>query len=82
MDRKSSQAIRPDNLQAESKEVAKRRVCPALPDIPNFLCPTEYTYDAQILKDWFLEQLSHLSNVKIICRHKPERIKEAGGYGW
>lgn len=38
----------------------------------------EYTYDAQILKRWFLEQLAKLPNVKIIYHHRVEAIKRVG----
>ena len=40
---------------------------------------TEYTYDAQVLKRWFLEQLAKLPNVTVLYSHKPERIERAGG---
>lgn len=36
---------------------------------------TEYTYDAQILKRWFMEQLSELSNVEIEFNHRVESIQ-------
>ena len=39
---------------------------------------TEYTYDAQVLKKWFLEQLAKLPNVEVVYSHKPERIQQAG----
>ena len=39
---------------------------------------TEYTYDAQVLKKWFLEQLAKLPNVEVVYSHKPERIQRAG----
>lgn len=35
---------------------------------------TEYTYDAQMLKRWFLEQLSRLSNVELCYSHRVEHI--------
>ncbi len=38
----------------------------------------EYTYDAQILKRWFLEQLEELSNVEIVYHHRVEAIKQTG----
>ena len=40
---------------------------------------TEYTYDAQVLKRWFLEQLAKLPNVEIVCSRKPDRIEKRGG---
>ena len=39
---------------------------------------TEYTYDAQILKKWFLERLSNLNNVEIRYNHRVESIKCIG----
>lgn len=39
---------------------------------------TEYTYDAQILKEWFLKQLEKLLNVEIAYSHKVEEIKKTG----
>ena len=39
---------------------------------------TEYTYDAQVLKKWFLEQLAKLPNVEVVYNHKPERIERVG----
>ena len=39
---------------------------------------TEYTYDAQVLKRWFLEQLAALPNVEILYSRKPDRIEQAG----
>ena len=39
---------------------------------------TEYTYDAQVLKRWFLEQLARLPNVEVAYSHKPDRIEKAG----
>lgn len=38
----------------------------------------EYTYDAQILKKWFMEQLSHLDNVEICYNHRVQSIKCTG----
>lgn len=38
----------------------------------------EYTYDAQILKRWFLEQLEKLSNVEIVYNHRAEAISHTG----
>lgn len=35
----------------------------------------EYTYDAQVLKNWFIERLSKLKNVKILYNHKPIKIE-------
>ena len=40
---------------------------------------TEYTYDAQVLKRWFLEELAKLPGVTILYSHKPSRIEKAGG---
>ena len=40
---------------------------------------TEYTYDAQVLKRWFLEELAKLPGVTILYGHKPSRIEKAGG---
>ena len=39
---------------------------------------TEYTYDAQVLKRWFLEQLAKLPQVTVLYNHKPERIERVG----
>ena len=39
---------------------------------------TEYTYDAQILKKWFLEHLERLPNVSIVYGHRVERIEQIG----
>ena len=39
---------------------------------------TEYTYDAQILKQWFLEQLAKYDNVQILYRQRVEDIKNKG----
>ena len=39
---------------------------------------TEYTYDAQILKRWFLEQLAVLPNVAVLYSHKPTAIEKVG----
>lgn len=36
---------------------------------------TEYTYDAQILKKWFLEQLEHFEHVDILYNHRVTAIK-------
>lgn len=41
----------------------------------------EYTYDAQVLKKWFIEKLSKLDNVQIIYNHIPEKI-ESGDDIW
>lgn len=38
----------------------------------------EYTYDAQILKRWFLEQLARLPSVEILYHHRVEDIKQTG----
>ena len=40
---------------------------------------TEYTYDAQVLKRWFLEQLAKLPAVTVLYGRKPQRIERAGG---
>ena len=39
----------------------------------------EYSYDAQILKNWLLGKLSKLSNVKIVYNHFPQIIRRLGG---
>ena len=39
---------------------------------------TEYTYDAQILKRWFVEQLAALPNVAVLYSHKPTAIEKVG----
>ena len=39
---------------------------------------TEYTYDAQILKKYFLEKLAALPNVTVAYSHKPESVERAG----
>ena len=39
---------------------------------------TEYTYDAEILKCWFLEQLAGYPNVTIQYQHRVESIKQVG----
>lgn len=39
---------------------------------------TEYTYDAQILKKWFIEKLAGLSNVEIVYKHRAEEIRKQG----
>ena len=39
---------------------------------------TEYTYDAQVLKHWFLEQLAALPQVTVLYNHRPEQIRKAG----
>lgn len=38
----------------------------------------EYTYDAQVLKQWFLNELNACPNVTILYDHKPESIEKAG----
>ena len=40
---------------------------------------TEYTYDAQVLKRWFIEQLAKMPNVTVLYSHKPEGIQRVGG---
>ncbi len=37
---------------------------------------TEYTYDAQILKKWFLEKIEKLPNIEIYFNHRVEDIKK------
>lgn len=39
---------------------------------------TEYTYDAQILKKWFLEQLARCKHVQLCFGHRVERIERVG----
>lgn len=39
---------------------------------------TEYTYDAQVLKTWFLRELAGLPNVEIAYSHKPDKIETVG----
>ena len=39
---------------------------------------TEYTYDAQVLKQWFLERLARLPDVTILYSHKPDSIRAVG----
>lgn len=39
---------------------------------------TEYTYDAQILKKWFLEKLAELPNIELCCNHRVEKIEQVG----
>lgn len=39
---------------------------------------TEYTYDAQILKEWYLNELAKLPNVEICYNHKPDKIIKSG----
>jgi hypothetical protein len=41
---------------------------------------TEYTYDAQILKNWFLSQIEKLPNIKIKYNARIENIKNNGEY--
>lgn len=38
----------------------------------------EYTYDAQILKKWFMEQISHCPNVEVLFGHRVDEINKAG----
>lgn len=40
---------------------------------------TEYTYDANILKEHFLKRIAGMENVTVLYSHKPEAIKQAGG---
>ncbi len=40
---------------------------------------TEYTYDANILKEHFLKRISAMENVTVLYSHKPEAIKQEGG---
>ena len=40
---------------------------------------TEYTYDANILKEHFLKRISAMENVTVLYSHKPEAIKQTGG---
>ena len=42
---------------------------------------TEYTYDAQVLKNWFLEQLAKLPNVQVLYSHKPDKLKKPAACG-
>lgn len=39
---------------------------------------TEYTYDAQILKQWFLEQIERHSNITILYRHRVTGMERVG----
>ena len=39
---------------------------------------TEYTYDAQILKEYYLHALAGMPNVQIAYSHRPESIQRAG----
>ena len=39
---------------------------------------TEYTYDAQVLKEWFLQELAKLPNVTMLYNHRPESIRAVG----
>ena len=41
---------------------------------------TEYTYDAQILKDWFIKETEKLSDIKIFYGAKIKAIENDGGY--
>lgn len=38
----------------------------------------EYTYDAQILKKWFVEQISAYPNVRVEYNHRPDIIEQTG----
>ena len=40
---------------------------------------TEYTYDAQVLKNWFLAELEKLPNVEVLYSRRPDAIVEKGG---
>lgn len=40
---------------------------------------TEYTYDAQVLKEYFLKEIAKLPGVEIRYGRRPERIGRAGG---
>ena len=39
---------------------------------------TEYTYDAQVLKQHFLKEIAAMPNVTVAYRHKPERVEQKG----
>lgn len=39
----------------------------------------EYTYDAQILKDWYLKQIGPMKNVALQCGVQPQRVEKGGG---
>ena len=39
---------------------------------------TEYTYDAQVLKRWFLEQCSEIEGVSIVCNRRVDTIHQVG----
>ena len=39
---------------------------------------TEYSYDAQVLKRHFLEEIAAMPNVTVAYRHKPERVEQKG----
>ncbi len=39
---------------------------------------TEYTYDAQVLKNWFLTELTKLPGVEILYSHRPDKIEAVG----
>ena len=39
----------------------------------------EYSFDAQVLKDRLLEEISGLPNVKICCNHNLDKVEEKGG---
>ena len=39
---------------------------------------TEYTYDAQILKEYFLREIAKLPNVTVLYQHKPDAIRRTG----
>lgn len=37
---------------------------------------TEYTYDAQVLKEWYMDELAHMPNVKVRYSSHPIRIEK------
>lgn len=39
---------------------------------------TEYTYDAQVLKQYFLKEIAAMPNVQIAYQRKPERVERTG----
>ena len=41
---------------------------------------TEYTYDAHVLRDWFLRELAALPSVTLCYGHAPERIEAVGDH--
>lgn len=40
---------------------------------------TEYTYDAQVLKRWYMDELAHLPNVEVRYGCSPSRIEPGNG---